>query len=72
MCRIGKKILKKLKADGCSHTLGSRERMAWERGRTSAKETLMFRRYKLSPLNPKVLCQNRIIDLFRDYLGGAF
>ena len=72
MGRIGKKILKKLKVDGCSQTLGSRERMMWERGRTSTKEILVFRGYKLSPLNQKVLSQNRIFDLFRDCLGGAF
>lgn len=39
MGRIGKIILRKLKVDGYSQTLGSRDRMAWEKGRTSTKET---------------------------------
>ena len=72
MGRIGKIILRKLKVDGYSQTLGSRDRMAWKRGRTSTKETLVFRGYKLLPLNQKVLTQNRVFDLFRDCLGGAF
>lgn len=59
MSRIGKKILKKLEVDGCSQDLGSR-RTEWGSGRPSTTETLVFKGYKLSPFNQKVLSQTRL------------
>lgn len=68
MGKIGKQILKKLKVHACSQSLSTKERMAW--GRT--KEILVFRGYKLSPLNQKVMSQNKIFDLLRNCLGVVF
>lgn len=42
------------------------------KGEEQVQRKLVFRGYKLSPLNQKVLTQNRVFDLFRDCLGGAF